>query len=41
MSTGNVRLHDNNPGSMPLIDPQYLSNRVDIDVFVEGMKHML
>ena len=37
MSTGTVRLHDSNPASPPLIDPQYLSNDIDLDVFVEGM----
>ncbi|XP_043478003.1 glucose dehydrogenase [FAD, quinone]-like [Leptopilina heterotoma] len=37
-SKGYVKLRDNNPLSMPLIYPQYMSNSDDISVQIEGIK---
>ncbi|KAH1027456.1 glucose dehydrogenase [FAD, quinone] isoform X1 [Dendroctonus ponderosae] len=37
-SNGIVRLKDKNPSTEPFIDPQYLTNRQDIEVLISGIR---
>ncbi|ENN72208.1 hypothetical protein YQE_11138, partial [Dendroctonus ponderosae] len=37
-SNGIVRLKDKNPSTEPFLDPQYLTNRQDIEVLISGIR---
>ena len=37
-STGHIKLRSANPFDHPIIDPQYLTDRADIDILIDGRR---